>query len=266
MKTVSFSELEEINFAATDISVIHQTPLWNALGGLDSTHNGRKLNGYLLIESGKCLYEWEEGKAELGHGDLIYLPCGAKRAVTVTEKPLSFYRISFMLFDASDSQKFIFSKTPFVALRNAGQKLFDICEKLSASTLTEANKLQSAALLFEFLASVKKLDGQKDKKRVAPAVEYIKKHYTAPIDIDTLCELCYMSKPYFFKLFKKETGTTPLMMRNALRIERAKALLFDEECQIGEIASILGFESIYYFSRSFKDIVGMSPQQYRKRK
>ena len=266
MKIVSFSELCRMDFAATDISVIHQTPLWNALGGLDSTHSGRKLNGYLLIDSGKCRYEWEGGCAELEQGDLIYLPSGAKRAVFVTEKPLSFYRISFNLKDLSDAAPFVFANKPFVASSGNSQKLFDICEKLCASTLSDANKLKSAALLFEFFASIGRSQPQKENSRVAAAVEYVQKHYTENFDIDTLCELCYMSKPYFFKLFKRETGTTPILMRNALRIERAKALLFDEECHISEIASMLGFESIYYFSRSFKSNVGMSPQQYRKRK
>jgi len=266
MKTLSFSELNNVNFAATDISVIHQTPLWSTLGGLDDNHSGRKLNGYLLIESGKCLYEWENGSAELKHGDLIYLPCGAKRAVTVIEKPLSFYRISFTLIDANDSESFIFSKKPYIAARSSGQKLFDLCESLRVSTLADTNKLKSTSLLFEFFSSVDKLAEQKEKSRVSPAVEYIQKHYTEPFDIDALSELCYLSKPYFFKLFKKETGTTPILMRNDLRIERAKSLLLDEECQINELAAMLGFESIYYFSRSFKKIVGISPQEYRKRK
>lgn len=266
MKTLSFSELNNTSFAVTDISVIHQTPLWSTLGGINDNHTGRKLNGYLLIESGKCLYEWEGGCAELCHGDLIYLPRGAKRAVTVIEKPLSFYRISFTLRDVYDSESFIFSDAPYVAVKNGGQKLFDLCEKLRISTLTDANKLSSTSLLFEFFASVNKFDDQKGKSRVTPAVEYIQKHYTEPLDIDALCELCYLSKPYFFKQFKKETGTTPILMRNNLRIERAKSLLFDEECQISEISAMLGFESIYYFSRCFKNIVGISPQEYRKRK
>ncbi len=266
MKTVSFSELNKMNFAVTEISVIQQAPLWSALGGIDNNHSGRKLNGYLLIESGKCRYEWEGGTAELGHGDLIYLPSGAKRAVTVIERPLSFYRISFTLRDADDSESFIFSNAPYVAVKNGGQKLFDLCEKLRVSTLTDTNKLTSISLLFEFFASVNKFDKQKEKSRVTPAVEYIQKHYTEPLDIDALSELCYLSKPYFFKLFKKETGTTPILMRNDLRIERAKSLLFDEECQISEISAMLGFESIYYFSRSFKKIVGISPQEYRKRR
>ena len=156
MKIIGFSELNNTSFAVTDLSVIYQTPLWSTLGGIDDNHTGRKLNGYLLIENGRCLYEWEGGKAILERGDLIYLPRGAKRAVTVIEKPLSFYRISFTLKDANDSDNFVFSSLPYVAVKGGGQKLFDICEKLRISTLTNANRLSSTSLLFEFFASVNK--------------------------------------------------------------------------------------------------------------
>lgn len=264
MKKISFSELCNTDFAVSEVSVIHQTPLWNSLGGLDEYHHGRKLNGYLLITEGSCRYEWEGGGCELEAGDLIYLPSGAKRAVFATEKPLSFYRISFILRDADDSQPFVFSNTPYVAAKGTGQKLTDLCERLRVSTLSESDRLKSRALLLELFSVISKTDLQKEKSRVSAALEYIQKHYTENIDADTLCGLCYMSKPYFFKQFKKETGTTPILMRTKLRVERAKTLLCDEECQISEIAAMLGFESIYYFSRSFKNTVGMSPMQYRK--
>ena len=264
MKTVAFCELDQKDIAVSEVSVICQTPLWSALGGLDDGHGGRKLNGFLLIVSGGCRYEWEGGEAELGRGDLIYLPSGAKRAVTVSEKPLSFYRISFVLRDAEDGDSFVFSEKPYVATRGAGQKLFDICEKMTKSTLSDAYRLKSTSLLFELFASIDAHGAKKEKSRVAVAVDHIQRHYTEPLDIELLSELCYLSKPHFFKLFKKETGTTPIAMRNSLRIERAKSLLSDDECQIGEISAMLGFESIYYFSRSFKSIVGISPQEYRK--
>ena len=55
-------------------------------------------------------------------------------------------------------------------------------------------------------------------------------------------------------------------MRNDLRIERAKSLLFDEECQISEISAMLGFESIYYFSRVFKNETGVPPREWKRGK
>ena len=53
MKKISFSELDSVNFAVSDVSVIYQKPLWNSVGGLGADRGGRKLNGFLLIDSGK---------------------------------------------------------------------------------------------------------------------------------------------------------------------------------------------------------------------
>ena len=48
----------------------------------------------------------------------------------------------------------------------------------------------------------------------------------------------------------------------ALRIQRACQLLRGRECTIGEIAALLGFESVYYFSRVFKKLTGVAPSRW----
>ena len=65
-----------------------------------------------------------------------------------------------------------------------------------------------------------------------------------------------------YRLFREETGTTPIEYRNRLRIQRACQLLRGRECTIGEIAALLGFESVYYFSRVFKKLTGVAPSRW----
>jgi AraC-like DNA-binding protein len=57
---------------------------------------------------------------------------------------------------------------------------------------------------------------------------------------------------------------TPLEYRDALLMGRAKLLLRDGTFSIKEIADVLGFESVSYFSRFFKKNRGLSPSQYMK--
>ena len=265
MKKISFSELDSVNFALSDVSVIYQTPQWTSLGGLGEDHGGRKLNGFLLIDSGKCVYEWLRGEAELSRGNLIYLPSGAKRYIRVTEREFSFYRIDFKLTDTRDGENIVFDSVPYVAMTDAGQNFFDICEKMKESTFSSVDRFRSASLLFELFHVISRVSAKKGNSRISTALRYIEKHYNDPLDVRYLAELCYLSEPHFFRIFKNETGTTPIALRNKLRIERAKSLLSDGECQIGEIASMLGFESIYYFSRAFKNAVGISPLEYKEK-
>ncbi|MBQ7336361.1 MAG: helix-turn-helix transcriptional regulator [Clostridia bacterium] len=265
MKTVSISDIHTIDLIVKDVSVIFQTPLWSSLGGLGASHSPRKLNGFLLINSGTCHYGWVGGTADLHATDLIYLPSGAKRVVSVTcNSGFSFYRISFRLFDAADGEEIIFSNEPYVVYE-VGQRVFELCDKMLITTLSVRNKLKTLSCLYEVFSSINKKAEKLYSVRVSPAINYVEKHYNENFDMSLLSDICYMSLSHLFRMFKKETGKSPLEYRMELRIERAKALLAEGECQIGEIASMLGFENIYYFSRAFKKRVGMSPSEYKRK-
>ena len=70
---------------------------------------------------------------------------------------------------------------------------------------------------------------------------------------------------YCGALFSQETGQTILQYTNRLRITKAKELLHFTNDSVSEIAAEVGIEDLYYFSRLFKKLVGMSPSEYRKR-
>ena len=60
-------------------------------------------------------------------------------------------------------------------------------------------------------------------------------------------------------------GVSIIKYRNDVRIQRAKASMFTANKSLGEIATEVGFESVYYFSRVFKKNEGMSPLAYKKK-
>ena len=73
-----------------------------------------------------------------------------------------------------------------------------------------------------------------------------------------------LSKTYFMKLFKKETGYTPSDYLVNKRIDYAKSLLVSKhvlDWRIKDISSMCGFHDPYYFSRVFKKRTGISPTQ-----
>lgn len=267
MKIIDFSEISQYDFAISDISVIYQTPAWQSLI-MSKAHSGRILNGFLLVDKGSCRYEWAEGDAQLSHGSMIYLPKGSVHRVNVTEQDFSFYRVSFVMRDISDGEEIVFGNGPRVVTYAARQALFDICVEMMESTMSRSNVFKSTSLLCELFSTMEKIltdeDSHPEYGRIFPAIDYIEKHYSEEIDIKALVDMCYLSEPHFFRLFKREIGDTPINYRNRLRMEKAKQLLSDGECSVSEIASILGFESVYYFSRAFKKSVGVSPTVYQK--
>ncbi len=261
MKTVPFEKLTVLDTAITDIAVIYQTPQWNTIEM--KSEGGRKLNGFLLIDSGECLYEWQEGSALLSGGSLIYLPSGSKHKVTVTGSPLAFYRISFNLTDAEDGKRVVFSNCPQVMTYCASRRMYDLAFEMMHSTVSRSQLYKSISKLSEFFHILTK-QAAVESSKISPAVEYINRHYSENIDVGELAKMAFISKPHLFRLFKSELGMSPVEYRNYLRIERAKSLLADGELSVGEIASLLGFDGSYYFSRMFKEHTGMAPSKYNE--
>lgn len=98
---------------------------------------------------------------------------------------------------------------------------------------------------------------------VARMKDYIHKHLTDKITVQTVADHVKLNPVYCGSLFSKETGETILNYTNRLRIIRSKELLQYTNDPISQIAADVGIDDLFYFSRVFKKIAGVSPQQYR---
>lgn len=82
-----------------------------------------------------------------------------------------------------------------------------------------------------------------------------------PIDVDQLMQNSGMSVRTFQRLFRKEMGMSLASYIRLLRMLKAIELLSESTCSISEIAYQVGYSSLATFSNTFKDVVGMSPNQ-----
>ena len=68
----------------------------------------------------------------------------------------------------------------------------------------------------------------------------------------------------FIRLFKRETGQSPLRYLTEVKMEAARRLLEAGSLTIDAISDRLGFQNRFHFSRIFRKIVGEPPAAYRK--
>lgn len=98
---------------------------------------------------------------------------------------------------------------------------------------------------------------------VCEILEYINQNINKEITIDELSSLFYFNRTYIMKRFKKEIGITIHSYINYIRIYNS-LLDFNNNHYILNIALRNGFNSLEYFSETFKNVMGVSPSIYKK--
>lgn len=101
---------------------------------------------------------------------------------------------------------------------------------------------------------------------VSRITSYITEHYAESLSTKALSEQFGFSLSYFCRYFKKETGEKVVDYINAVRLNKACALLQQTELPVTEIALLAGYTSINYFNHRFRAKLGCSPLQFRKAK
>jgi AraC-like DNA-binding protein len=101
--------------------------------------------------------------------------------------------------------------------------------------------------------------------KVQKARQYLVDNYKESIDAKALAQDMGLSTSRFRAVFKEHTGVAPHQYQIDVRMNLARHWLNESNHTISEIAEMLGFSSVYYFSRLFKRKEGVPPSAYRKR-
>jgi AraC-like DNA-binding protein len=97
------------------------------------------------------------------------------------------------------------------------------------------------------------------------ARDAIDRDYARPLDIPALARVALVSEAHFIRTFRATFGETPHRYLQRRRVERAMALLRGTDRSVTDVCFAVGFSSLGTFSRTFREIVGRSPSEFRQR-
>lgn len=100
-------------------------------------------------------------------------------------------------------------------------------------------------------------------RRMLRARDAIDRRFARVLDIPYLAGLAHTSEAHFIRTFKATFGETPHRYLQRRRVERAMFLLRESDQSVTQICFEVGFNSLGTFSRTFREIVGVSPSIYR---
>ena len=106
-------------------------------------------------------------------------------------------------------------------------------------------------------------DTSDNVQKVAAGIIYMSEHIDQPMRVSALAALANLSPAHFSVLFKEQTGCSPRDYLHLLRIHRACQLLRSSNLSVKEIATRLGYQDQFHFSRQFKAFQGLPPSDYR---
>lgn len=95
-------------------------------------------------------------------------------------------------------------------------------------------------------------------------VEYITKHLSEPLPVEQICTRFSISRSALQHLFRNNLNISPKQYINNSKLAASRILIRSGEHSISDVASMLGFNSIHYFSRKFTAYYGLTPSEYAR--
>ena len=100
-------------------------------------------------------------------------------------------------------------------------------------------------------------------RQCAAVRRYIDLHLKEALTLEQMADEGHMNKYYLSHAFKREYGISPINYMISKRIEESKYLLAETDLSLSQIAHLLGFSSLSYFSQVFHRSQEISPKEYR---
>lgn len=221
---------------------------------------GRERYAFVYVARGCLRYSFTGSSQScivVGANEMIHLPRGSIYKYTA----LADTDVKVVQYRVADGEVPSYLQTPSkIPLPNAGKLIDNFFEPHHRRTVNHPFYYMSC--LFRLLWKIDEYQNKIPAKyqRLRPALLDMDENLSDNQPIEYYAQLCNISAPTFYRLFKDYTGMSPIEYRNNLRLQLAQTKLRSGECTVSEVADLCGFSNLSYFTRLYKKQFGRTPK------
>jgi len=156
-----------------------------------------------------------------------------------------------------------------IVFNEKGLQLWDTMYRNLEMGYSKENLYNTNLCLYHFVATFlfpeKHINEKKQdaKDMIHETILYMRKELGSRLTIEDMAAMHQLSASHFSSLFRKSTGMSPMDYFIHLKLQKACLLLYTDDMKVKDIAQVMGYDDLFFFSRLFKKYQGMSPDQYR---
>lgn len=228
----------------------------------------------MLVLNGSADYQIDDITCRLTKGHMIFMPAWVRRTWIVSPKP-GFTSLAWCRFLSTESELKdltvpIIHKVADLDLEKSS---FERLEKLRAdqnpsATLEAEGELKAVLARFLGHAPAGILTRKKSlscgEHGIEASLEYLRSHFTEPKALRKVAGIAGLHPKYFRVLFRKYTGLTPSGYLMQLRMRAARYYQHESSLRVKEVASAVGYDDPFYFSRLYRKYWGHAPTDDRR--
>ncbi len=204
-------------------------------------------------------------------GDILFIPPGKSRSATTSSfSPWKFIVIKFRLSGSNDETKEVLDAIPTIMSDPSGHVVQAFKEmELAWRTKKPGYILKCKGLLYTLMYQLfgkmaGNMENSKYSKLLSNVLTVIGQNVQENFSVQTLAGMVDLSPSYFRSIFRQYTGFSPVQYQNYIKMQHANDLLSYEHYTISEVAERVGINDEFYFSRLFKQVMGIPPSQMNR--
>lgn len=239
-------------------------------------HNRERKNDcpqYILIHcvKGKGWYSINNKRYTVNPNDYFIIPANtAHKYGADINNPWSIYWVHF----TGEFAKFYFDlltktkkKGPINAIVNTSRQLlfYDIIQHLELMNNAD-NIIYSNSCLYAFLSSFQTSEMKisvNENDMVQQCITHMKENLDKTLRLNDFSSKLNLSASHLSAIFRKRMKYSPIHLFTSFKVQKACQMLMDSSHNIKTIAYSLGYDDQYHFSRVFKNVMGVSPKNFK---